>query len=459
MNKLFQCTLTFIFALVIGNAFGYNPTATPPDTITSLADKTTAAYYIEEGKTLYGVGKIKEALVKFREAGIKDPNSWRAAYWISQCHYKMDNFGYALKYANEAITKGGTEKVNDEVYFTLGCAHHRMGNLDSALINYTIANERLSKSRSNVLLISHLIDEVKFAQEQLKTEAKYTRVRLKGDINSGFDDYNGILMPDGKTIYFTSRRSNTTGGGMNPDDERFFEDVYIATWDPIMGAWEDVNNRHGKLNSNGFDALDYLSPDGMYGVMTLNSTETEEKTPTRGSDICEIKKNTKGVWNRPRIIDNKTINTSWFEGSATLTADGNTMYFVTDRKGEKSSTDIYVVEKVGKAWGEAQPLPMTINTKGRETTPFITPDGRYLFFSSDGHLGMGGLDIYVVENQGGVWGTPVNLGNGINSVNNDTHFSYNIELKKALLSCYEIIGNKSSIDIYQVDMTDFVFPK
>ena len=72
---------------------------------------------------------------------------------------------------------------------------------------------------------------------------------------------------------------------------------------------------------------------------------------------------------------------------------------------------------------------------------------------------MGGLDIYVVENQGGVWGAPVNLGNGINSVNNDTHFSYNIALKKALLSCYEIIGNKSSIDIYEIDMTEFVFPK
>ena len=71
------------------------------------------------------------------------------------------------------------------------------------------------------------------------------------------------------------------------------------------------------------------------------------------SDICEIKKNNKGNWNTPKIIKNKTINTSYFEGSATLTADGNTMYFVTDRKGEKKSTDIYVVHREGKSWGDA----------------------------------------------------------------------------------------------------------
>src|SRR5690606_19724149 len=103
---------------------------------------------------------------------------------------------------------------------------------------------------------------------------------------------------------------------------------------------------------------------------------------------------------------------------------------------------------------------MTVNTVGRETTPFISPDGRYLFFSSDGHLGMGGLDIYVVENLGGgIWGEPINLGPGINTVNNDTHFVYSAELKKAYVSGYELVGDKSSIDIYEIDMTNFEIPK
>lgn len=456
MNNSTRFSIFLAFILCFGSAYG-STNSLPPDTTVNLVDKTAATYLLEEGKTLYGLGKIKEALVKFREAGIKDPTNWRSPYWVSHCHYKMDNYGLALKYANKTIELGG-DKVNDEVYYMLGISYHRVGNIDSALVNYTKANEKLTKSRSNTLLIEHLIDECNFAKDAMKNEPKYKKVRLKGDVNSGYDDYNAILLPDGKTMYFTSRRSNTTGGGMNPDDERYFEDVYLAKWDDVMGEWDDLSNQLGKINSNGFDALNYISSDGLYGVMTLNSTAVDVKTTTKGSDLCEIKMNSKGTWNSPKIISNKTINTSYFEGSATLTADGNTMYFVTDRKGEKSSTDIYKVEKVGKSWGEAEPLPMTINTKGRETTPFISADGRYLFFCSDGHLGLGGLDVYVVENKGDSWGTPINLGYGINSVNNDSHFSYYPELNKALISGYEIIGDKSSIDIYEIDLTGFQIP-
>ena len=319
--------------------------------------------------------------------------------------------------------------------------------------------EKLSKNRVKTLNIEHNIAECEFAKKAMSEGAKFERAQLKGDINSGYDDYNVVPVANGKTIYFTSRRSNTTGGGMNPDDQTYFEDVYKTTWNDETGEWGELTNYLGKLNSNGFDALNYISPDETYGVMTLNSTATDKKSSTNGSDICEIKMNTKGTWNSPSIIKNKTINTSYFEGSATLTADGNTMYFVTDRKGEKSSTDIYMVEKSGKKWDDAKPLPMTINTVGRETTPFISPDGRYLFFSSDGHLGMGGLDIYVVENMGGTWGEPINLGAGINTVNNDTHFVYYEALKKAFVSGFELIGDKASIDIYEIDMTDFVMPK
>ena len=143
---------------------------------------------------------------------------------------------------------------------------------------------------------------------------------LEGDINSGYDDYSIVPLNDGKTAYFTSRRSNTTGGGMNPDDQTFFEDVYMTTWNPTTKEWGGITNYLGKLNSDGFDALNYVSPDTLYGVMTVNSTETESKKTTKGSDLCEIKRNTKGTWNTPSIIKNKTINTSYFEGAATLTA-------------------------------------------------------------------------------------------------------------------------------------------
>ena len=165
------------------------------------------------------------------------------------------------------------------------------------------------------------------------------------------------------------------------------------------------------------------------------------------------------TWNSPKTIKNKSINTSFYDGNATLTADGNTMYFMTDRKGERSGCDIYYVEKIGKKWGTAEPLPEHINTKKHETTPFVTPDGQYLFFSSEGHPGLGRFDVFVCKNLGDSWSEPVNMGAGINSVNDDMFFTYSAETKKAYVSGYEITGGKASIDIYEVDMSTFVFPK
>jgi len=453
---------TFVLALSclfsVNGAYAFDNKMTPPDSTTSVVDRAAAIYFIEEGRTLFGKGHMKDALIKFREAANKDKNSWKAMYWVGQCHYMLNNYGYALTYAKKAL-KTNPEKVNEEIYVLLAESHHRVGNVEDALINYEKALLNLSKARSRVLLVGHHIEECKFAIEQAKTAEKYTKVRLAGEINSGYDDYGAIMRDGGKSIYFISRRSNTTGGGMNPDDQRFFEDTYKVTWSEEEQEWIEATNELGKINSDGFDALTYMSPDGLVGVLTLNTTALDIKKTTKGSDLAEIYMNKKGTWNSPKRIKNKTINTSFFEGSATLTADGNTMYFVTDRKGQKSSTDIYVVERNGKKWGAAKPLPMHVNTKGRETTPYITPDGRFLFYSSNGLIGMGGLDVYVVENLGDTWGEPVNLGAGINSVNNDTHFYYNAELQKAFISGYEIVRKKASVDIYQIDMTGFSFPK
>lgn len=456
MTKILRYSLTLLFFTFIGNLFAYKNVIIPPDSATNIVDKTTANYIIDEGKTMYGLGQIKGALRKFRQAGAKDPNSWKAAYWIGKCHYKFNNFGYALTYINSAM-RIGKDKVNDEIYFFLGSVNHRLGNLDSAIANYQKADSLFSKSRSNTLGIQHHVNECNFAKAQIKKGKQFEKTPIGREINSGFDDYHVLLAQDNKTIYFVSRRSNTTGGGINPDDQRYFEDIYKSIYDDEIKGWGTATNQLGKLNSNGFDALNYISDDGLYAYLTVNSTATDAKKTTKGSDICEAKRSSKGTWNSPKPI--KEINTSYFEGSATLTADGNTMYFVSDRKGEKRSTDIYVSYKNGKFWSSAIPLSDSINTTGRETTPSISPDGRFLFFSSDGHLGLGDLDVYVSENLGNTWNTPVNLGYGINSVNNDTHFSYNEELKKAFISGFEIVEQKASIDCYEIDMQNFEYPK
>ena len=457
MKILFYKSILFFAFLVLSCSSTVAKANTfPPDSVTQILDKSAAILLIDKAKTLYYEGKVRDALIIFRQATVKDPFNWKAPFWVAQCQYSMNNYGLALKYAREAVEIEKSE-IDKDLYELLGRTYHRVGDLDSAIINYTQAISKLSASEVKVLNLEVHLAECKFAKEQQMGNIKSNRVAISA-VNSGYNDYSPILANNGKTIYFTSRRNDTKGGNMNPDDQEFFEDTYRAVWNPEINNWDSISNDFGRINTAGFDAINFISKDGKNGLMTVNTTATEKKS-TKGSDLFTIEMSNKGKWSSPKRINDKTINTSFFEGSATMTNDMNTLYFVSDRKGEKSSTDIYVSQKVGKNWGEATPLPFSINTIGRETTPYITGDGRFLFFSSDGHLGMGGLDIYVVENLGSTWGEPINLGIMVNTVNNDTHFQYYPELQKAVMASFEIIGQKSSMDIFNIDMTNFMYPK
>jgi len=279
------------------------------------------------------------------------------------------------------------------------------------------------------------------------------------NINSGYNDYGGMLTNNGQEMYFTSRRNTSMGGNMNPDDQEYFEDIYRAVFNAETNSWDSITNDLKNFNSEAFDALTYISKDGKFGLMTINK-EALETDETRSSDLFYIQKNKKGKWSSPENIDGKNVNTIDFEGSATMTEDRKTIYFVSDRNAEIKHSDIYVVEEIDGSWGEARLLPETINSIGRETTPYITPDGKYLFFSSDGFTGMGGLDIYVSQKlENNEWSEPVNLGGTINSVNNDSHFYYYPELNKAMISATTLTGQKGSLDIFEMDMTGFTFPE
>ena len=456
-NLLLIPLVLFVLLLSSTKSLAANAHPFPPDSTTSIVNKSSALLIIEDGKKMYLEGKVREALIKFRQAAVKDPNSWRPPYWISMCHYRLDNYGFAMQYARQAVALD--PETDKDIYELLGKSHHRLGNLDSAIFYYQIATEKLSKQSVKNLNIPQKIAECQFAKAQLAKEPFATRVSMNGEVNSGYNDYAPILTDGGKKMYFASRRNNTTGGQLNPDDEQYFEDIYRAEWNETETKWDSVTNNLDRLNGPGFEAFSYVSKDGLKALMTLNTSATNLSDPTSSSEICELEFTNKGKWSTPKPINNSSINTSYYEGAATMTADGSTMYFVSDRNAEKKSTDIYVVRRTGKKWGEAVALSDSINTPGRETTPYISADGRYLFFSSDGHTGMGGYDIYVSENLGNTWSKPVNLGRAVNTVNDDTHFQYYPELHKAVLVGFTLQGQKASLDLYDIDMKGFVMPK
>jgi tetratricopeptide (TPR) repeat protein len=451
----------FLFSLLITlfytHIFSNTCSKIDGDSLVSAKDKKTAKIYLENGLKMFEDGKYRLALIEFKSSSQKDKTNDLVFYWLGKCHFELKNYGYALNYSRQANLM--SKKVQNDYLFLLGKSYHQNNKVDSALLIYNQLNILLTKKMKLDYRIDDLIASCNYYKHEIDTGKVNLRQLFSSKINSSFNDYAPVLIKNGKEIYFTSRRENTTGGKNNPDDEQYFEDNYRAVWNENSNQWDSVSNSLERINSQGFDCISYLTQDGLKGLMTQNTTATSYKETTKSSDICEISFSNKGKWQSPKIIDNKSINTEFFDGAATMTSDGNYMYFVSDRKANKSKTDIYVVAKEGNKWGEAKLVSDSINTPYRETTPFITPDNRFLFFSSDGHNGFGGYDIFVSENLGDTWTKPVNLGLEINSVNDDTHLQYYPKLNKIVFSSYTLEYLKSSIDIFEIDLNKYKLPK
>jgi tetratricopeptide (TPR) repeat protein len=424
---------------------------------TSLVNKTAAALLVDEARKFYNEGNIRAALTKFREAYNKDPLSYKAALGIGQCQYDIKNYGFALKYARIALEI--QDKEDPETNYLIARTYHRSLILDSALLHYGLAEVGFSPKRSSDLDLKTRMEEVKLATKLMKDTARHERFLYTGDINSGFQDYAPILAEGGNRIYFVSRRNNTTGGMINPSDQMFFEDIFTGVWNEDLRAWDSINNDFKRLNTAGFDAISHLSPDEKTMYLTINNTMVPKvKNRTQSSDIFVSKKSDKNVWSTPKSIG-APINSSYYDGAATLTEDGQTMYFVSEQSGSMGHTDIFMSKLVGGKWSKPTNLGPNINTPGKETTPYITPDGQYLFFSSDSRGGMGGYDVYVSKNQDGQWSKPYHLGYGINSINDDTHFRYYPEYRKGVLASIILTDNKSSYAIFSIEMGFFEYPE
>ena len=217
-------------------------------------------------------------------------------------------------------------------------------------------------------------------------------------------------------------------------------------------------------NTEGFDALNFVSRNGNYGLLTINTSATVEKS-TASSEIYEFETDEEDSSWYIDPIKSESINTSYFEGAATISDTSfdedetatQTMVFVSDRKADKTLTDLYSVQRIDDKWGEAKPLS-EINTSGRETTPFITEDGQYLFFSSDALNGMGGYDVYYCRWMNNSWGPPMNLGASINTVHDDTHFQYFPEYQLGTISSINDFNGYFSYDIFKIDLSESDFP-
>ena len=369
---------------------------------------------------------------------------------VGQCFLELNKGDEALTYLEKA--KELKADVDEDIDFYLGRAYHKTSQIDKAIASLNAFKGKISPKRAKSLELDWFLEQCNTAKIFMEKPADVVITNLGPDINSKFDDYAPSISADGKTMIFTSRRDDTKGGGIDwESDKKFFEDIYMSTWDEKKGGWDQAHAIKGSLNTEGHDASLSIAPDGKKIFVYRNITDE-----TRSGDIYVSKMNNSGKWGAPHSLG-EPINSSYFESSASITVDGNTLFFVSERKGGQGNSDIWMVTKKTKQlWNEPVNMGPVINTIEDEVSVFIHPDGKTLFFSSKGHNSMGGYDIFkTVLDDKGNWSKPENVGFPINTVNDDLHFSLSTDLSTAYYSSYIPNKGQGERDIYKIDMSKY----
>lgn len=420
---------------------------TQPDTSKNIIDKGKIQVAMAKARTLYLEYDIRGALQEYKNILIDDPKNALCHFRVGECQYYLQNY----KQAEEALLKAKELKADahKELNYMFGLTYHQLEKFDEAIKHYQeFAATLTSDKQFEDFQVKVYIEQCQYAKELTAQPVDVTITNMGRNINSRHPDYAPVLSPDGKKLFITARRPDTKGGERSESDHKYYEDIYVSNWDEESNSWGELEPIPGKVNTEYFDAATCISADGEYLYLSQNI-----EGYTKSSDLMFTKISSSGKWGKPKRME-KPINSTYFESSATITGDESTMYFITERPGGVGRGDIWKCEKMGRReWGEPV-LVEGLNTPEDENTVWIHPDGKYIFFSSKGHKGMGGYDIFRSELIDGKWSTPMNLGYPLNTVGHDLHFSCTSDGKWGYFSAVTEngIGDR---DIYKVDLSNY----
>jgi outer membrane protein OmpA-like peptidoglycan-associated protein len=397
---------------------------------------------LDEGEDRFEKGKRDEALNFYLEANKFNPNNADLNFKIGRCFltsYSRERKA-CLTYFQKAYELD--PNVDKQIHYLLGKAYHINTQWDKAIEEFQKEKMGLTKSAHHHELerVEKEIQECKNGKELQKTPIRVFVDNLGASVNTESPEYGPIITADESEMLFTSRRSDTYGEERDETDGEFREDIYISR--KVDGKWTKAINVGPPANSDNHDATVGLSFDGknMYIYKGSNNGDLYE---------CDY---INGVWTKPEPM-NKNINTDHRETSASLSYDNKTLYFVSNRPDlSLGGLDIFKsrLDEKGR-WGKPENLGPIINTPYDEESVFAHPDGKTLYFSSNGHKTMGGFDVFKTVFENGRWSEPENLGYPVNGPLDELSFVINANGKRAYYSSIQE-GGYGQRDLYVVTM-------
>lgn len=428
--------------LTIGLLLSINFSAKSQNLAKIERDAQTTMKYKEYSTAI----ELYEQLVK------ADPDNLEYNYQLGVCHLNSPSKKQALERLEKVYKSNPNYKTDLE--FMLGQAYHYQANFEEAKEHYNKAKTNYENAQSSVSNLKGKEKEEKIAyyNKQAKLSEKkakecengvkyYEKAKKAGatiahienmgkSVNSEYGDYTPIVPESGEFMIFTSRRDGTTGGKRDFGDDKFFEDIYMVN--NQGGNWGGIKNLN--INKKYHDAAAAISADGK----TLYLYRDNPKT--KGDLYVSNYLDDADEWSEPKKL-NDNINTKHQETSLSISEDGNTIYFASDRPGGFGGLDLYMSKKGPDGeWGSPTNLGKGINTEYSEDSPFISFDGKTLYFSSEGHDNIGGFDIFKAKGGEGNWSNPENLGYPVNGPDDDMHLVLSRDNKRGFFVSDEDTG-------------------
>ncbi len=414
--------------------------------------------YLKGSDNLYS-NKIEQAEVYFRKAIDVDEKFIEPYLLLADIYNQQKDYQKESQLLLKSLEIDSTFFI--PTYYNIGFAMLQLGNYDEAE-TYIVKYKGKTKDKEGVNKAERVLKSIEFSRNAMLHPIDIKPISLGDSINSRYDEYWPSLRGDEKELVFTvliPRDTVLFNQHKLPRLPRYFQEDFYHSKCDSLGVWKDRESVRGALNTNGNEGAQTLSVDGKWMFFTGCG-----RADGQGSCDVYFSRSTAKGWSTPINLD-YPINTPFFDGQPSFSADGKTLYFISNRQGGVGGMDIWRSEIVGfkpdgtPIFGALKNLGDVVNSSNDENSPFIHPDGKSLYFSSNGLVGMGQMDLYLSRlDSTNNWSEPVNFGYPTNTTGDEIGFVLNAKGDRGYFASDRFNQGANGKDIYSFDMPQELRP-
>jgi peptidoglycan-associated lipoprotein len=376
----------------------------------------------------------------YRTANGKEEQA-EVLFKMGECYRLINDPARAESWYVKAVAKGYQDPV----------IHLHLGEVKKMTQKYADAKEEFKKYKEKAPGDRRADDGIKscdIALSWIESGNGYLVENMKF-FNSRQNDFSPAYAADDyATVYFTSSRDAATGKNVNAVTGEKFSDIFMSKVDR-KNVWSQPVPIEGDINTEFDEGMCSFTPDftAMYFTRCRNSTNNAWGCQILSAQLVN------GKWTREKVVE--IAGDSVVIAHPAIAPDELTLYFVSDMPGGQGGKDVWKVTRGSSTdnWGKPENLGATINTSNDEMFPYVHPDGT-LYFSSNGHVGLGGLDIFKARDENGQW-TVENMGYPVNSPADDFGITFQSETERGFFSSSRT--TRGDDDIYAFSLPPLAF--